>query len=56
MADVPKNLLEQIERLEGLFTVPKEKLHEITEHFVNELEKGKTMLGNRSISERERES
>lgn len=40
MADVPKDLLDQIKRLEELFTVPKEKLKEITDHFVKELAKG----------------
>ena len=40
MADVPKNLQEQIQRLEEMFTVPPEKLKAITEHFVHELEKG----------------
>jgi hexokinase len=41
MADVPKDLLQEIKKLEEHFTVPKEKLKEITAHFVNELEKGK---------------
>lgn len=40
MADVPKDLVEQIKRLEELFTVPTEKLKEITTHFMGELEKG----------------
>ena len=40
MADVPKDLLAQIERLEELFTVPKEKLVAVTDHFVKELAKG----------------
>lgn len=40
MADVPKDLLEEIERLKQMFTVPTEKLKEITDHFVGELEKG----------------
>lgn len=41
MADVPKDLLQEIKRLEDMFTVPKAKLKEITAHFVKELEKGK---------------
>jgi len=41
--DVPKDLLKQIEKLEGLFTVDTAKLKEITDHFVNELEKGEWM-------------
>lgn len=41
MADVPQDLLEQIQELEKLFTVDKAKLKEVTEHFVKELTKGK---------------
>lgn len=41
MADVPKDLLEQIKELERLFTIDQPKLKEVTEHFVKELEKGK---------------
>lgn len=40
MADVPKDLLQEIKRLEELFTVDKAKLKAITDHFVKELEKG----------------
>lgn len=40
MADVPKDLLEQIKELERLLTVDQAKLKEITERFVKELEKG----------------
>ena len=40
MADVPKDLLQEIKRLEDLFTVDGAKLKEITNHFVKELEKG----------------
>jgi hexokinase len=40
MALVPKDLLEQIADLERLFIVPTEKLITITDHFVNELERG----------------
>ena len=42
MADVPKDLLDQIKELERLFTVDKAKLKEVTNHFVKELEKGKS--------------
>lgn len=45
MADVPKSLLDQISKLEELFTVPKEKLKEISDHFVSELTKGLTVEG-----------
>ena len=41
MADVPKDLLQEIQKLEQLFTVPTEKLKEITDHFIHELDKGK---------------
>ena len=41
MADVPKDLLEQIKELERLFTVDRTKLKEVMNHFVKELEKGK---------------
>ena len=40
MADVPKDLLQEIKRLEELFTVDTAKLKQITDHFVKELEKG----------------
>lgn len=42
MADVPKDLLEQIKELERLFIVDQPKLKEVTDHFVTELEKGKS--------------
>lgn len=45
IADVPKNLLEQIKRLEEQFVVPGEKLKEITDRFVSELTKGLTSEG-----------
>ncbi|KAF2000592.1 hypothetical protein P154DRAFT_522483 [Amniculicola lignicola CBS 123094] len=45
MADVPQDLLSQIERLEELFVVPTEKLKEITDHFAKELTKGLTVEG-----------
>lgn len=40
MAAVPKDLLEEIQKLEVMFTIPTAKLKEITERFVSELEKG----------------
>ncbi|KAF7868580.1 hypothetical protein EAF04_005111 [Stromatinia cepivora] len=45
MAEVPKNYLEQIKKLEQQFTVDTKKLKEITEHFVSELTKGLTVEG-----------
>jgi predicted transcriptional regulator len=47
MADVPKDLLQEIKRLEEMFIVPAEKLKEITTHFVSELEKGNNVLSER---------
>jgi len=38
--DAPKDLSKEIERLEQLFSIDTAKLKHITEHFVNELEKG----------------
>lgn len=46
-AEIPKNLQAEIKVLEEQLTVPKEKLKQITDHFVKELEKGtfsKTLL------------
>ena len=40
LADVPRDLLEQIKDLEQQFTVDKAKLKEITNHFLSELERG----------------
>ena len=40
MTDVPDDLLDQIKKLEKLFTVDQAKLKEVTNHFVKELEKG----------------
>lgn len=39
-ADVPKDLLAQINELERIFTVDREKLKQITNHFVSELDRG----------------
>ncbi|KAF1985747.1 hypothetical protein K402DRAFT_394358 [Aulographum hederae CBS 113979] len=45
MADVPKDLFAQIQRLEELFFVPGQKLKEITAHFKDELVKGLSKEG-----------
>ena len=45
MADVPKDLLAQIKELERTFLVDGEKLKEITNHFVSELERGMDLEG-----------
>lgn len=50
-ADVPKDLLEQIRRLDEIFTVDTKKLKEITDHFVNELAKGKQAVNLQAILE-----
>ncbi|KAI9730640.1 MAG: hexokinase A [Claussenomyces sp. TS43310] len=45
MADVPKDLLQEIKRLEDMFNVPQAKLKAVTDHFVSELTKGLTVEG-----------
>lgn len=42
MMDVPKSLLAEIKALEEQLTVKTDKLKAITDHFVKELEKGKS--------------
>ncbi|KAJ4422789.1 hexokinase [Gnomoniopsis sp. IMI 355080] len=44
-AEIPKNLQAEIKVLEEQLTVPKEKLKQITDHFVKELEKGLSVEG-----------
>lgn len=48
--EVPKDLLKEIKRLEELFTVDTAKLKQITDHFVNELEKGLSKEGGTIVS------
>jgi hexokinase len=43
MMDVPKSLLAEIKALEEQLTVKTDKLKAITDHFVKELEKGKSV-------------
>ncbi|TVY52900.1 Hexokinase [Lachnellula cervina] len=45
MADVPKDLLQEIERLEKLFTVDATMLKKVTDHFITELDKGLSVEG-----------
>ncbi|KAI5466112.1 hexokinase [Mariannaea sp. PMI_226] len=45
MADVPKDLVDEIHKLEAMFTVDTTKLKEITDHFVSELAKGLSVEG-----------
>ena len=51
-ADVPPDIMAQIERLEELFTADTQKLKEITDHFVSELEQGLTVEGGDIVRER----
>lgn len=50
MADMPRDLKEQIEKLEEIFVVPTKKLKEITDHFVKELKKGLSTEGGSIVS------
>ena len=50
MADMPRDLKEQIEKLEEIFVVPTQKLKEITDHFVKELEKALSKEGGSIVS------
>lgn len=52
MADVPKDLLAEIKKLEDQFTVGSAKLKQITKHFVSELEKGLSVEGGSIVSSR----
>ncbi|TVY16186.1 Hexokinase [Lachnellula arida] len=45
MADVPKDLIQEIERLEKLFTVDATMLKKVTDHFITELDKGLSVEG-----------
>ena len=50
MADMPRDLKEQMDKLESLFVVPTAKLKEISDHFVTELEKGLSKEGGSIVS------
>lgn len=50
LADVPKDLLKEVEQLERLLTVDTAKLKQITDHFVKELEKGLSVEGGSIVS------
>lgn len=52
MADVPKELAQQIKKLEEIFTIDTKKLKEITEHFIGELTKGLTHEGGNIVRPR----
>ena len=44
MADVPKDLLQEIKKLEEQFSIDSATLKKITDHFVSELTKGLSCL------------
>jgi hexokinase len=44
MADLPKDLLDEIKKLEAIFTVPTDRLKKITDQFVSELTRGKLTI------------
>lgn len=50
MADMPRDLKEQIDKLEELFVVSTDKLKHISNHFVGELEKGLSEQGGSIVS------
>lgn len=45
MADVPKDLMDQIHGLETLFSISTEKMRAIVKHFISELDKGLSKKG-----------
>lgn len=45
MADMPRDLKEQIDKLEELFIVPTTKLKQISDHFESELKRGLSKEG-----------
>ena len=51
MADVPKDLLQEIKRLEELFTVDTATLKKVTDHFITELDKGLSVEGGSIVSQ-----
>ncbi|ODV98235.1 hypothetical protein PACTADRAFT_37405 [Pachysolen tannophilus NRRL Y-2460] len=45
MADVPRNLMDELAKYQELLTVSPQKLKKITDHFISELEKGLSVKG-----------
>ncbi|PGH19044.1 hexokinase [Helicocarpus griseus UAMH5409] len=45
MADMPKDMLDELKTLEEIFTVDQTKLKQIVDHFIKELEKGLSVKG-----------
>lgn len=50
MADMPRDLKDQIDKLEELFVVPTSKLKEVSDHFVAELQRGLSKEGGTIVS------
>lgn len=50
MADMPRDLKDQIDKLEELFVVSTDKLKKISDHFVGELVKGLSVEGGSIVS------
>ena len=50
MAGMPRDLKEQMDKLEDLFVVNTAKLKEITDHFLSELERGLSKEGGTIVS------
>jgi hexokinase len=50
MADMPRDLKDQIDKLEEQFLVPTEKIKHISDHFVAELKKGLSEEGGSIVS------
>jgi hexokinase len=48
--EASKDIKDQIERLEDIFTVPTDKLKKITDHFMSELDKGLSVEGGSIVS------
>jgi len=43
LAEIPEDYVREVKRVEGMFAVTKDKLKQITHHFVGELEKGRAV-------------
>ena len=50
MADVPKDLQNEIKHLEHIFTITTPQMKKITSHFTKELTKGLTVEGGSIVS------
>lgn len=52
LAEIPPDYVPEVQRIEDMFTVTRDKLKQITEHFVGELEKGSVVPSPRIPPER----